>query len=64
MMQEIMDQEERVMLDQIAKLTEENHVEWACDEYNPIGILDNISMYPAVRLTYPLPSQETMTNIS
>ena len=32
MMQEIMDQEERVMLDQIAKLTEENHVEWACDE--------------------------------
>lgn len=40
MMQEIMDQEERVMLDQIAKLTEENHVEWACDEYNPIGFLD------------------------
>lgn len=37
MMQEIMDQEERVMLDQIAKLTEENHVEWACDEYNRLG---------------------------
>lgn len=37
MMDEIMRQEERILLNQIAKLTEEGHLAWDCVEYNPIG---------------------------
>ena len=40
MMDEIMRQEERILLNQIAKLTEEGHLAWDCVEYNPIGFLD------------------------
>lgn len=40
MMDEIMRHEERVLLSQIAKLTEEGHLAWECVEYNPIGFLD------------------------
>lgn len=36
MMDEIMRQEERILLNQIAKLTEEGHLAWDCVEYNPI----------------------------
>lgn len=35
MMDEIMRQEERILLNQIAKLTEEGHLAWDCVEYNP-----------------------------
>lgn len=40
MMDEIMMQEEKILLNQIAKLTEEGHIVWDCVEYNPIGFLD------------------------
>ena len=33
MMDEIMRQEERILLNQIAKLTEEGHLAWDCVEY-------------------------------
>ena len=40
MVDEIMRQEERILLNQIAKLTEEGHLAWDCVAYNPICFLD------------------------